>query len=206
MSTHVQNTHLQSSTVRNRVAVSAKSENLEISTSNNVLQKIWKLRTAEYNKNYSEFSCNDNDNYDANALVLYSKNEKSRLVSTGRIVFDSYQGLPADAVIKCEVDKLRKQRLNIAEISKLAISNEASGILHDYIQTFYKVALQQNIDSLIFICKKSSAVVYRRLVDAKILVADIQYSYGTDFTFSLLEWRIKESKYHQAQKSLEVVV
>lgn len=181
------------------------SKNLEIPTSKYELQKIWQLRTTEYNKHYSEFSCNDDDNYDADALVLYSKNQQEQLVSTGRIVFDSLQGLPVDAIIKTEVDKLRKQGLSIAEISKLAISEEASGILHDYIQTFYKVAIQQNIDSLIFICKGSSAVVYRRLVGAKMLVKNIQYSYGTDFTFSLLEWRIKESKYHKAQNVLEAV-
>lgn len=190
---------------KNTITLSCLSKNLEISTSNNELQKIWELRTAEYNKHYSEFSCNDDDNYDADALVLYSKNQQEQLVSTGRIVFDSLQGLPVDAIIKTEVDKLRKQGLSIAEISKLAISEEASGILHDYIQTFYKVAIQQNIDSLIFICKGSSAVVYRRLVGAKILVENIQYSYGTDFAFSLLEWRIKESKYHKVLNVLEAV-
>lgn len=181
------------------------SKNLEVSTSKTELQKIWKLRTDEYNKHYSEFSCNDDDNYDADALILYSKNQQAQLVSTGRIVFDSSQGLPVDSIIKAEIGKLRKQGLNIAELSKLAISEEASGILHEYIQTFYKVAVQQNIDSLIFICKDSSAVVYRRLVGAKMLVKNIKYSYGTDFTFSLLEWRIKESKYHKAQNLLEAV-
>ncbi len=176
---------------------SSIAKNLEISTSKNELQKIWQLRTAEYNKHYSEFSCNDDDSYDTDALVLYSKNQQGQLISTGRIVFDSPQGLPADSIIKAEVSKLRKQGLHIAELSKLAISEEASGILHEYIQAFYKVAIQQNIDSLIFICKDSSAVVYRRLVGAKMLVKNIQYSYGTDFAFSLLEWRIKESKYHK---------
>jgi len=181
------------------------SKNLEISTSNSELQKIWQLRTIEYNKHYSEFSCNDDDNYDTDALVLYSKNQQGQFLSTGRIVFDSPQGLPAETIVKAEVGKLRKQNLKIAELSKLAISDEASGILHEYIQTFYKVAIQQNIDSLIFICKDSSAVVYRRLVGAKMLVKNIQYSYGTDFAFSLLEWRIKESKYHKAQNVLEAV-
>ncbi len=184
---------------------SSIAKNLKISTSKNELQKIWQLRTAEYNKHYSEFSCNDDDNYDADALVLYSKNQQGRLISTGRIVFDSPHGLPADSIIKAEVSKLRKQGLKIAELSKLAISEGARGILHEYIQTFYKVAVQQNIDSLIFICKDSSAVVYRRLVGAKMLVKNIQYSYGTDFAFSLLEWKIKESKYHKAQNVLEAV-
>ena len=195
----------KSNQYKNTIPRSCITKNLEISTSNSELQKIWQLRTEEYNKHYSEFSCNDDDNYDNDALILYSKNQQGQLVSTGRIVFDGSKGLPADAIIKAEVSKLRKQGLKIAELSKLAISEEASGILHDYIQTFYKVAEQQNIDSLIFICKDSSAVVYRRLVGAKILVKNIQYSYGTDFNFSLLEWRIKESKYHKSQNILEAV-
>lgn len=195
------------STVRSQRTIpqTCISKNLEISTSRSELEKIWKLRNEEYNKHYSEFSCNDNDSFDANALVLFSKNTKGKLVSTGRIVFDSLQGLPADSIIHSELTKMRKRGLQIAEISKLAISEEASGVLHEYMQTFYDVAIQQNIDSLLFICKKSSAVVYRRLVGAKMLVNDINYSYGTDFAFSLLEWRVRESKYHQAHKSLEAV-
>ena len=187
------------------ISQSCISKNLEISTTNAELQQIWQLRTKEYNKHYSEFSCNDDDNYDQEALVLYSKNQQAQVVSTGRIVFDSLQGLPADIIVKSEVDKLRMQGLTIAELSKLAISEEASGILHEYIQSFYNLTLYQNIDSLIFICKSKSATIYKRLVGAKVLVNSIHYSYGTDFTFSLLEWRIKESKYHQSKKLLEVV-
>lgn len=182
------------------------TKKLEISTSKHEEQKIWQFRNAEYNKHYTEFSCNDDDNFDADAIILYSKNQQGNVVSTGRIVFDSLQGLPADAIIKNEVDRLRGQGLILAELSKLAISEEARGMLSSYIESFYQVSLQKNVDSLIFICKSKSAVIYKRLVGAKILIKNIQYSYGTSFTFSLLEWRIKESKYHQDQKSLEVVV
>ena len=177
------------------------SENLEISISISDMRNIWKLRTTEYNKHYSEFSCNDDDNFDQDALLLFSKNKSGKMISTGRIIFDSPYGLPAEIIIKNEIDKLREQGFIVAELSKLAISEEASGLLSDYIETFYKVALQQNVDRLIFICKEKSAVIYRRLVGAKVLVSNVNYSYGTNDVFSLLEWRIKESKYHQAKKS-----
>ena len=189
-------------TYKKTITPSCISKNLEISTTNFELQKIWQLRTIEYNKHYSEFSCNDDDNYDENALIIYSKDKHGQIISTGRIVFDSTLGLPADDIVKGKIDNLRAQGLNIAEISKLAISEQAKGMLAEYIQTFYHVAIQQEIEVLIFICKRKSSSIYKRLVGAKVLVKDIQYSYGTGHAFSLLEWRIKESKYHKQHRTL----
>ena len=76
-------------TKKNIIPPTCISENLEISTSISDMRNIWRLRTTEYNKHYSEFSCNDDDNFDQDALLLFSKNKSGKMVSTGRIIFDS---------------------------------------------------------------------------------------------------------------------
>lgn len=172
-------------------------KHLKIATKENEFQKIWARREIEFTKYYPALTHEhfQNDIYDANAYVLYSENPEGEIISTGRLVFDGTFGLPADQVIKDEVDKLRQQGLKIAESSKLAIASTKHGthILPFYFYTYYEIAVQYQIDSVIFIMCNQHIQAYKRFVDVSILVDDIGYSYGTQKTFSLLECRILET-------------
>lgn len=59
--------------------------------------------------------------------------------------------LPADSLIKPEIDKLREKGLRLAESSKLAINRTAKGILPYYFYTYYELSAAYNIDSIVFI-------------------------------------------------------
>ena len=178
------------------------SSRLRIATSNLEIEKIWALRNTEYKKYYSQFSESNNDPYDEISLVMYSNNKQQQIISTGRIAFDGSLGLPSDKVIKPALDKLRQQGLILAEPSKFAIAREARGILPTYLSTFYKVAQKQRIDSLIFIIRDKNVGLYKKIINAHVLVEDVGYSYGTDYQFSLLECRINKKlpTYFQTQE------
>ena len=175
---------------------------LKLAQSSTELDEIWVLRNQMYGKYYLGVSDSDNDAFDQSSWVLYNQNIHNKITSTGRIVFDSPLGLPADEMIKPAVDKLRHQGLKLAEPSKFAISREARGILPSYLLTFYEMAQSVGIDSLIFIIRDKNVGLYERIVDANILVADVGYSYGTNNCFSLLECKI-EKKLPDYFKSLE---
>ncbi len=166
------------------------------------LNEIWALRNQTYGKYYLGVSDSDNDTFDQQSWVLYNQNRDKKITSTGRIVFDSPMGLPADEIIKPAIDTLRHQGLTLAEPSKFAISREARGILPSYLLTFYEIAQSAGIDSLIFIIRDKNVGLYQRIVDANVLVADVGYSYGTNYCFSLLECKI-EKQLPSYFKSLE---
>jgi hypothetical protein len=175
---------------------------LKRAQSSTELDEIWSLRNKRYGKYYLGVSDSDNDAFDQTSWVLYNQNIHNKITSTGRIVFDSPMGLPADEIIKPALDKLRYQGLKLAEPSKFAISREARGILPSYLFTFYEIAQGAGIDSLVFIIRDKNVGLYERIVDAKVLVADVGYSYGTDYCFSLLECKI-EKQLPSYFKSLE---
>ena len=170
---------------------------LQVADERGELDRIWKLRSKAYGKRYLGFSESNRDNFDKESCVLYSQDKVGNIVSTGRVVLDSPLGLPADEIIKPAVDALRAKGLVLAEPSKFAISRKAGNILPVYLLTIYEIGLSLGVDSLIFIIWDKNVDLYKRIVDAKVLVPDVGYSYGTNHRFSLLECKIqKELPYY----------
>ena len=155
------------------------------------LAKIWQLRQSEYGKYYPTMHDAANDAYDDYSCILYSEDETGDITSTGRLVLDSERGLPADEIIHEEINLLRRHRGRIAEPSRFAISNSARGILPTYLRTYYQLARENSINSLIFITRDKNIGFYRRALSANLIRKDVGYHYGTDYCFSLLEWEIK---------------
>jgi hypothetical protein len=167
-------------------------KHLSIATTEQELRDIWHLRHAQYSPLYPDVKDFENDKYDQFACVFYSRNNEGEIISTGRIAFDGPIGLPADSLIKPEIDKLREKGLRLAESSKLAINRTAKGILPYYFYTYYELSAAYNIDSIVFIIRDRYIGAYTKSTGARIIVDDIGYTYGTNYKFSLLEWRIKE--------------
>lgn len=132
------------------------------------------------------------DKFDKDACILASKNNKGKITSTGRIVFDGGLGLPADRYVKSEIDKLRNQGFIIAELSKFAIASEARGILRGYLRAYYEIAAEVGIDFFISINPCKDVGVYKKIYAATVRVEDIGHSYGTSDKFTLLEFDLKK--------------
>lgn len=167
-------------------------EHLKIANTEDELKQICTLRHQCFGI-YPAVKHSGQDIHDSNAFVLYSDDSDGRLTSTCRLVFDGPSGLPADQILKSEVDKLRQQGLKVAESSKLASVKEDIKTIARYFFTYYEIAVRHSIDSVIFIAWDKYIAAYKRYVDANILVRDIGYSYGTDSTFSLMECRISDA-------------
>ncbi len=179
-----------------KLVLSQAPDRLKIATNEHEFRHIWALRAAEFGRLYPALKGVDftHDTHDGCACVLYSENKAGEIISTGRVVFDSGLGLPADQIIKSEVDKLRQRGLVIAEPSKFAIAKEARGVLAVYLRTYYEIAVGYHIDSLVFIMPAKNTGFYEKIMHATVLTDDVGYSYGTNARFALVEWHIKTSK------------
>lgn len=155
------------------------------------IKKIWQLRKSEYGKYYPAMNDAANDAYDNFSCILYTEDETGDITSTGRLVLDTELGLPADEIIQHEINSLRKKRGSIAEPSRFAISDAARGILPTYLRTYYRLARENAINSLIFITRDKNIGFYRRTLGANLICKDVGYNYGTEYQFSLIEWEIK---------------
>ena len=164
---------------------------LKIVEKNTDITKIWQLRQSEYGRHYPSMNNAANDAYDDHSCILYTEDETGEITSTGRLVLDGSIGLPADEIIHREINLLRKHRGSIAEPSRFAISNAARGILPVYLRTYYKLARENEINSLIFITRDKNIGFYKRALGANLVCKDVGYNYGTCYKFSLLEWEIK---------------
>lgn len=160
-------------------------DGIKIAITKDELKQVAKLRKREFGRLYPALTKFEDD-YDATACVLYDKNKDEKIISTGRIVFDSPHGLPADELVPEEINKLRQQQLHIAELSKFTISHEASGVLGIYHLAYCAIAEHHDVDYLVFIVERNKTKAYKKIADASVLAPDIGYSYGTGRRFSLL--------------------
>ncbi|HPY40480.1 MAG TPA: hypothetical protein PLM98_08185 [Thiolinea sp.] len=167
------------------------SQPLKVVNEGTDIKQIWRLRQSEYGKYYPAMNDAANDVYDNYSCILYSEDETGDITSTGRLVLDGNWGLPADEIIHHEINLLRKRRGTVAEPSRFAISDAARGILPTYLRTYYRLARENAINSLIFITRDKNIGFYRRALGANLISKDVGYNYGTDYKFSLLEWEIK---------------
>lgn len=172
------------------VALAQVSNDIRIYNPSSRLQKIKTLREKQFKK-YPEGGASV-DEFDLDAFILTGSNSKGELTSTGRIVFDSTLGLPADTYAKAEIDKLRQKNLVIAELSKFAITSEAKGMLRSYLKAYYKIGVSLGIDSYISINPSKDVNVYKKIYAARVIIEDIGYSYGTNHTFTLMEYKIRD--------------
>ena len=137
------------------------------------IKEVEQLRRTQFNK-YPQGG-DAMDQFDQVASILIGKNKKGEITSTGRIVFDSPMGLPADKLVKTAVDKLRNEGLVIAELSKFAISPEARGVLRSYLWAYYEIGIKMGIDSYISINPSKDVNVYKKIYAARVLIPDIGY-------------------------------
>lgn len=149
------------------------------------IEKIWRLRQSEYGKYYPAMNDAANDAYDDYSCILYSENDNGNFTSTGRMVLDSEAGLPAEKITPSALKSLRTTYKRIAEPGRFAIAPEGRGLLPLYLKTYYRLALDLNINLLIFITRNKNMKFYQREFSAEIIEEDIGYSYGTDYHFAL---------------------
>ena len=167
---------------------------IKVANSEQELDRIWDARDEMFSTKYPVISSRDTDQYDLNACVLFSQNDQGVVTSTARIVLDSELGLPfMEHVPRNKLGSHLRSR-HFAEPSKLAISPSAKGLLPLYMRSFYEIATGLNIESLIFICEAKKVGFYEKVVDGVVLIEDIGFGYGTNRCFSLLEWRLADSR------------
>lgn len=172
--------------IRPKRATFKLPEPLRLASSTQEFQEIWQLRDDKFSIYPAVEQGKTNDIYDHNAWVLYTTNAVGEYVSTGRVAFDGEAGLPADDLVKPELDTLRDRGFKLAELGKFAIRAEGKGMLPLYLNTYHKIGELYDMDYLIFIIPAKHASLYRKTLGGDIVLQDIGYSYGTNSQFALL--------------------
>ena len=170
---------------------------LKIAKSLGDIKSIEDFREALFRPLYPEMTGFHDDIHDAFSLILYTKNQKGKITSTARVVFDSPTGLPADEYANDPINERRKAGLKLAEVSRFAISDEVSndGLLPLYYQAFYVTCEKNGIDSMIIIINGKSVRFHQKRIGATLLIEDIGHNYGRDdLTFSCMDWSIHQTK------------
>ncbi len=171
-------------------------EQLQIARTQSDLLRIENFREALFRPLYPELDDSHNDQYDKHSLILFTENGQGEIISTARMIFDSEDGFPSDDYAKEYIDQRRKAGLNLLEVSRFAISDEARklGLLPVYYRAFYELSLENDIDSMIIAINSKGVGFHKSRVGAELLIDSINNIAGSNFQFSCMEWKLAETK------------
>jgi len=169
--------------------------NLHLVSTPKELIEIFLLRSKVYTKlNYnSEFpdviEGLNFDLFDENAAILYTKKE-GVITGTCRLIFDSDKKLPIDK--NYSLDYLREENKRIAEVSRLVIEHQSSGLNLEFkllTKGVYFVIKQNNLDASISVIKDDHFKLYNRF--GGFYIEERLHTYGhLDNTFVITSWNI----------------
>lgn len=156
------------------------------------LQKIWCVRKDVYNKIYPDVQTFENDPYDKDSCVIYSKANTGTVTSTARIAFNGLSGIPEKALVPDLVDQLITTRQEFAELGRFVIDDTARGILKQYFRTFYEVGDILGVDIYIMFVRQKWVSFYQRLMKAEV-IKELDETFGSDSLYSVMTWRLTDT-------------
>ncbi len=191
-----QTTHPTESAAHTATTNQTLPRELKIAKTSAELERIETFRKSIFANDYPAIGNFKGDRHDAYSIIMFTENSKGDITSTARIIFDSNEGFPADGYVKDRLDQYRKTGINLVEVGRFAISDEARaiGLLPIYYRAFYQLAIENNIDSIVIVINNKSVNFHKKRIGASILLDRIDNIAGSKFQFTCMEWKLNETK------------
>lgn len=168
-------------------------EGLQIVESHEELARIETFREASFSPDFPDLKNYRNDPHDPYSLIMYTENEKREVTSTGRLVFDSPVGLPADEYAHQDVNLLRNKNLKLTEASRLTIPNKDKGLIRLYYKSFYCLSVENGFNSIVVVINKSHLNFYINRLGGRLLVDNLENMNGSGLKFVCAEWPLEKT-------------
>lgn len=144
------------------------SKNLFLATTAREFIEIFRLRSEIYTKLKYDNEFPDMikglnfDDYDENSAILYTKVD-GIVTGTCRVIFDSDKKLPIDSHFS--LDYLRIQYKSIAEISRLSVKHNSSGLNQEFrwlTRGVYFITIKNSITKTVSAIKDEHFKLYKK--------------------------------------------
>lgn len=176
---------------------------LKVCQSTTTLNEIKALRLDRYRERYPSIKNPDHDAFDDHSIVIYGENEKSKVISSCRLVFDSPLGLPEDPLFSKSADCLRRQRKSIVEASRFVNRSHSTKGFKEYYRAFYQIGMAFNLDVILFVMEEKNFAFHHRMLNAELLPERDETGFGCNLTFVSVAWHLDQTpkKFYQWAKT-----
>lgn len=179
-------------------AISIPETQVNVAKERREYRAVLALRNKVYREIYPAIGEQRADIYDfgINTTIFFSKDSNGNIISSSRLVSDDSQdGLPSETYIHSTVEPYRKQGLRLAEFGKFVnVSSGGNYIAKLHHRAIYSLAANTEIDVVIMVAPNKRKSLYVKWMGAKVLIEDINQSFGSDQPFSVYAWPIKQTK------------
>lgn len=165
---------------------------LQVAHSQHEIIRACHFRKQEYQKTYPSVTVQENDPFHDKAYVLYSCDHQGNINSTASLVLDSDLGLPEDKLFPEKVNQYRRQGKKLMEIGRFVIE-DGQNLLKAYYRSVYEVAVHQGIDIILMVIRQKDIPFHRKIIGANTLIEDIGENFGSQHTFSCMEWEVNKT-------------
>ena len=157
-------------------------------------QELYELWVDTYKTVYPDFIFRCRDPQNAQAHILYSRNEAGKVVSSVRLTIDSPLGMPSDGYYPPELDMYRERGKKLMEFGRLVSNNGNLQLLKTYYKTVYQIAKAENIDVIIMSLKQKDVAFHHNLIGAYSVMNDMKIPHGGKDKISCVVWEIEYTK------------
>lgn len=175
----------------NTLKLNTLPKGLKLAKTRAELDEIEKFREEIFSKDYPALDNYHSDPHDCYSIIMYTENDKGKITSTARLIFDNPIGFPADSYASNILNQYRRDGKIMIEASRLAISDQAKkGTIALYYGAFYAISVENDIDSVIVVISKNHLKFYMKRLDAKLLVDHLENMNGSGTEFACAEWEL----------------
>lgn len=157
------------------------------------IRPIWALRQKVYAEMYPEVTGVDNDPYDRYSCVIYTENGAGQVTSTARIGFDGALGVPEAALVGRLLDNYHRAGTQFAELGRFVIDDDARGVLSNYYRAYYELGALFGIDMYLMFVPENKISLYRRLMDAEVVLEFAGLTFGSKYQYVCMEWWLERT-------------
>ena len=167
---------------------------IKLANSPQELSRVWDFRKHQYKTFFKDIDTFEDDPYDEDALIFYTEDSQNNIVSTGRLTFDGFTGLPQDPVFPAEVDEYRQQSLRLVELGRFIILEKNLALLKAYYEAFYTISVAYNVHTIMMAMRQKDISFHQHMMGAKVLSDNIGVTFGSKHTFACVAWELKNTK------------
>lgn len=157
-------------------------------------QELYELWVDAYKDVYPKYTVCQNDPQNAQAHILYARDENGKVTSSVRLTIDSPLGMPSDEYHPPEVAMYRDYGNKLMEFGRLVSKKGSIELLKTYYKSIYQIAVAENVDVIIMGLKQKDVAFHRNLIGAYALLDDMKMPVGGEYKMSCVAWEIHNTK------------
>lgn len=163
---------------------------LKLASSAKEVNQVVNFIAAQYQKSFPEIQPHQSSDYITNSFNFYTEDEQGNIDGTISLMLDTEQGFPDEHAYAAAIAPYREAEKILLQAGRFVVSpgKDLEKRAMTLLQTLYLVPKLLGAAAVIGMVRPKDLSLHQKRFGAKLLMADIGKTYGSDHQFALVAW------------------